>query len=478
MRVSLIPLVAAVLLAGCAGEPLALLPTPPLATAFKEAPAPWVAAGPADALPRTAWWTLYGDPELDALQQQLLANSPDLASALARYQQARAATDVVRSAQSPTVGASLGVERDRQSEQRPLRVLGPQSPDEYNSATLGVSLQYELDLWGRVRQQVAAGIAQEQAAQADLAGAQLSLQAQLADTLIALRGLDQEVALLRETEAAYARSTKMIDQRHQVGIASGLDLARAQTQLESTRSLRQQAEARRAVLEHAIAALVGANPSTFLIEAKVVSGVIPVIPTGLPSTLLQRRPDIAAAQRRVVAANAGVGVAKTAFFPSLTLNAAGGYQSSDLGHFIAAPNLFWAIGPGLLVNLMDGGRRKAEVARAEAVLDETGQNYRSLVLAAFQQVEDQLALLNHYAAAAQSEAQATTAAQRAQALASNRYREGAVSYLDVVSAQTASLQAQRSLLDLTTRQRRASIQLVRALGGGWSADLIEAKTHE
>lgn len=453
---------------GCSQAPVADTPQLPLASAFKEARGPWVSAEPADNVPRPAWWALYGDPEMDALQQQLLANSPDLGSALARYQQASAATDALRAAQSPSLGTSLNAQRIRQSERRPLRVLGPTSPDYYNSGTLGLDFQYELDLWGRVRQQVGAGEALQQAAQADLANARLALQARLADTLIALRGLDREAALLRETEAAYARAAETIGRRHQGGIASGLDLARAHNQLASTRSQLRQQQAQRALLEHAIAALVGANASSFSIEPKAVEVAMPVVPVGLPSTLLQRRPDIAAAQRRVSAANASVGVARSAVFPSLVLGAQAGYQSSDLDRFIQAPNLFWAIGPTLLVNLLDGGRRKADIARAEASLDEAGQNYRGVVLTAFQQVEDQLALLSQYGEAADAERDATAAAQRSLDLASNRYREGVASYLDVVAAQTANLQARRNALDLDTRQRRASVQLVRALGGGWS----------
>lgn len=420
------------------------------------------------ALQRDTWWTLYQDPELDRLQQQLLANSPDLGSALARYQQARAATDTLRAARMPSVGASADVVRNRQSENRPLR--GAVSPDYYNGGTLGLSLDYELDLWGRISRQVAAGVAEEQAAQADLAGAQLALQAQLADTLLALRGADQEIELLRETETAFARATSMVGERHRAGLASGLDVAQAEVQQESARSQLHQVQARREVLEHAIAALVGAHASTFVVAPAQVSDVVPVIPTGLPSELLQRRPDIAASQRRVAAANASVGVARTAFFPSLRLSAAGGWQSSDLGNIIAAPNLFWAIGPGLLVNLFDGGRRRSEVARAEAVLDGTGQAYRATVLAAFQQVEDQLALLRQLGEAAQAEQRTVAAGQRALDMATSRYRDGAASYLDVTAVQTTHLQARRNALDLNTRQRRATVQLVRALGGGWSQD--------
>lgn len=446
------------------------LPQVPVAAAFRE-PVRSAAVQPqAQPLHPEDWWKRFQDPELDALQSQLLANSADLASAFARYQQAQAATDTARAAQSPTIDTQLNVQRNRQSANRPLR--GSDSPDEYDSGTLGLNLSYELDLWGRVRQLVAAGKAAEQAAQAELAAAQLNLQVRLADTLFALRGADQEVALLRDTEAAYRRAVKMIQERHGAGIASGLDLARAESQLESTRALIPQVLAQRAIYEHAIAALVGTSASTFTIEPVLVAGVRPAIPDGLPSALLQRRPDIVAAQRRVTAANASVGVARTAFYPSVTLSTVGGYQSSELGRVVSAPNIFWSIGPGMLVNLLDGGRRKSEVARAQAILDETGQNYRGVVLTAFQEVEDQLALLGHYADAAAADDLAVNASQRALDLASHRYGEGAVSFLDVTVAQTESLQNRRTALDLATRQRRAAVQLIKALGGGWSADQL------
>lgn len=473
MKSAIVVIMVSLSIAGCAHPPVTTLPAVPVADAYKEAGADWVTADPSSPLPHGAWWKLYKDTELDQLQQQLIANSPDLGSALARYQQARATTASIRSAESPTLGTSLDVQRDRQSERRPLRVLGPQSPDEYTSASLSLAFQYELDLWGRIRQQVEAGVAQEQADLADLAAARLSMQAELADTMLTLRGLDQEVSLLGETERAYERETSMIENRRQVGIASGLDLARAQTQLESVRSQLQQLRAQRALLEHTIAALVGANASSFSIRPRIAPTVIPEIPIGLPATLLQRRPDIAAAQQRVIAANASVGVARLAYYPSLSFNLLGGVQSSDLNHFIEAPNIFWAIGPNLLMHLMDGGRRQAEIARTEAVLEESGQNYRGVVLQAFRQVEDQLATLNHYAKAAVAERQATTAAQKTLTLSTTLYQSGAVSYLEVVTAQTASLQAQRNFLDLTTRQQRATVQLVRALGGGWSTESME-----
>lgn len=450
---------------GCS-HTTAVQPTPlPEASAYKST------ANPAEQLPllHDQWWTLYQDPELDRLQQQLLLNSPNLASALARYQQAHALTDSLRAARLPTVGATVDSARNLQSEHRPLR--GATSPDYYNSGTVGLSFDYEVDLWGRVSQQVAAGVAEEQAAQADLAGARLSLQTELADTLLALRGTDQEIGLLRELEGSFVRTLGMVGERHRAGLASGFDLAQAESQLESIRSQLHQVQAQRDILEHAVAALVGAHASTFEIAAVAANDVLPTIPSGLPSELLQRRPDIAAAQRRVTAANARVGVARTAFFPSLRLSAMGGYQSSDLSNLILAPNLFWAIGAGVLTNVFDGGRRHAEVARTEAVLDEAGQNYRSTVLAAFRQVEDQLIQLRRFGEAADAEQRTVAASQRALEMATTRYREGASSYLAVVSAQTSNLQARRNALSLTTRQRRTSVQLVKALGGGWSSEM-------
>lgn len=461
-------------LAGCAHDgDRTPLPEVPVAAAFKEQAQIASSQQRTEAIRQDNWWMRFQDPELDALQTRLLANSADLGSALARYQQAQAAMDSARAAQSPTIDTQLNVQRNRQSANRPLR--GSDSPDEYNSGTLGLNFSYELDVWGRVRQLVAAGEAAERAAHADLAAAQLSLQARLADTLFALRGADEEVALLRETESAYRRTVQMIEQRHAAGLASGLDLARSQSQLETTRALIPQVLAQRALYEHAIAALVGASASMFSVKPALLADVLPNIPTGLPSDLLQRRADINAAQRRVTAANASVGVARTAFYPSVTLSGVGGYQSSELDRFINAPNIFWSIGPGLLVNLMDGGRRNAEVARAQAILAEAGQNYRRVVLTAFQEVEDQLVSLSHYADASAADQLAVDASQRTLDLASNRYGEGAVSYLEVTVAQTASLQARRTALDLETRQRRAAVQLIRALGGGWSTQQLAAQ---
>lgn len=461
--------VTAAMLAGCAQAPVVTPPVVATAAVFAGASTDDVTgAGAVTAAPLQDrnWWRQFQDPALDALQQQLVANSPDLASALARYQQAHAATDTLRAAQSPAVGTSLNVQRDRQSDLRPLR--GTTSPSIYNSGTLGLEFQYELDLWGRIRQQARSGEALERAAGADLDAARLSLQTRLADTVFAVRGIDAEIGVLRETETAYQREQDLIVLRHEGGVASGLDLARADSQLQTSHSQLRQLEAQRAVLAHAIAALVGANASTFTLAMTDAPAITPPVPAGLPSQLLVRRPDIAAAHLRVAAAGERLGVARTAFFPALTLGASGGFQTSDLGRFASMPNLYWALGPTLAMSLFDGGRRNAQVASEEAALDDAGQRYRGVVLGAFQQVEDQLAQLQRYGEAAQSDAQAARAAQRALTLADQLYKQGASNYLEVITAQTAYLQARRSEVTMTTRQRRAAVQLVGALGGGWS----------
>jgi NodT family efflux transporter outer membrane factor (OMF) lipoprotein len=461
-----IVLAGAVTLSSCSMAPKLTLPDVPIAATYKEV-APWTPAQPADALSRGDWWTMFGDADMNALQVRLLQHSPDLAAALARYNQARAYSDQLRSGLFPSLILGGNAQGDRQSDMRPLRGVG--SPTNYNSFTVGVQADYEFDLWGRIRNEVTAGRAQAQAYAADLESARLSLQAQLADDYIVLRGLDSQIALLNETVSAYEKALALTQSRHDGGIAAGLDVARAQTQLGTSRSLVAQTLALRAVSEHAIAALIGESASEFSIERRRVQIVLPEVPVGVPATLVQRRPDIAAAQRRIIASNANVGVARAAFFPAITLSAALGFQSTAGGNWLTAPNTFWSIGPSLLLDLFDAGRRRAQVAQAQAALDETGSVYRGAVLSAFQQVEDGLALVDHYRTAATEEHSAMMAAERSLTFSLTQYREGEVSYLEVVTSQTVTLQTQLDSLDLDTRELRASVQLIRALGGGWAA---------
>ena len=461
----LLIVVTALLIGACSLAPALKIPEVPVAQNYKEI-APWMPARPADELSRGPWWELFGDSQLNDLEQLLTTNNPDLAAAIARNKQAQAYSDQLRSGLFPTLTGTGSAQRNRQSDRRPLR--GTTSDSEYSAYTIGVQADYELDLWQHVGNQVAAGKASAEAAQADLESVRLSLQAQLTENYVILRGLDKQIQLLKDTVTANQKSLDLTKARHDGGISPGLDVARAQTQYDSAQSQVEQASAQRALSEHAIAVLVGASVSEFSIPVAVAEMPVPEIPLGVPSRLLQRRPDIAAAQRRVAADNASIGVARAAFFPSLTLSGLIGFQSTTPGNWIAAPNTFWSIGPSLLVNLFDAGKRKSQVKQAEAALDESGAKYRSVVLTAFQQVEDNLALLNHYRLAAESQESASTAAQKSLDFAISRYRAGAASYLEVATSQALALQTQRDLLDLNTRQLRASVQLIRALGGGWS----------
>lgn len=454
----------ALALAGCALAPPYQPPAVPVAAAYQ---GPWQPAQPADQLPREGWWRLYAEPELDRLQQELLRGNTDLAAAYAHYRQAAAYTAQARAGLFPQISLGADAERNRQSDTKPLR--GATSPSYYDAYTVDAQLDYEIDVWGRVRAAVEAGRDEELASAADLAAVRLSLQATLADDYLQLRGLDQQLDLLRQSTDAYAKALELTRSRHQGGIASGLDVARAQTQLDAVRSQLAQVEAQRALMQHAIAVLVGQSPSRFSLAAATRAPAPPAIPPAVPSTLLERRPDIAAAERRVAAANARIGVARAAYFPSLSLSAVGGWQSDRWGDLVSAPNRFWAIGPGLVFDLFDGGRRKAEVAAAKAATDEAAARYRGVVLAAFAQVEDELSLLDRLGSASAQQHAAAEAAQHALDLAMDRYRAGAVGYLDVVQAQTAALDAKRSALDLDTRRLSASVRLVRALGGGWQA---------
>jgi NodT family efflux transporter outer membrane factor (OMF) lipoprotein len=452
------------LLGGCSLAPPLKTPDIPTALAYKEI-GPWTQAQPADRLARDSWWTLYDSAELDELQKRLIAGNPTLAAALANYAQARALSDQARAGLFPTLGVGAGVERARESVNDPLR--GPTTPTYYNANTVGGSVSYELDLWGQIRNEVAAGEANAAAAAADLENARLSLIAQLVDDYVQLRSLDRDSAILEQTVTAYTRALSLTRQRHDAGIAPGLDVSQAQTQLNVARSQAAQTLAQRALMEHAIAALLGVSASTFSIDAEVITIELPQIPGGVPSTLLERRPDIAAAQRRMIAANANIGVARAAYFPSLTLGAQGGFQSNAFSNWLSAPSSFWAIGPNALLSVFDGGLRRAQVARARAEFDASAANYRNTVVTAFQQVEDSLATLNHYHDAALEEKAAVDAAQRTLDLSMTLYVKGATDYLNVVTAQTAVLQTQLEALNLDTLQLRSSVDLIRALGGGW-----------
>ncbi|MFC0307163.1 efflux transporter outer membrane subunit [Rhizorhabdus histidinilytica] len=449
------------MMAGCSMAPAYRPPQTPAPQGFKEVEG-WTAATPMDAAPRGDWWTAFDDPVLDDLIRRAAQASPTLEAALARYNQARAAARIESADLFPQIAAGADAGRQRVSGNR---FNGNGTAQTYSQYTVGATLDYELDLWGRIRNGAKAARADAEASGDDLASARLSLQTAVADAYARLRGLDAEAELLRQTVDAFGKAYELTAKRHDGGIASGSDVNRARTVLDNARAQISAIANQRAATEHEIAALVGAVASDFAIPVRDRPLVSPAIPAGAPSALLQRRPDIAAAERRMFAANARIGVARAAFFPTLTLGLAGGWQTTH-GELFAAPNGFWGLGPAsALLSLFDGGRRKAGVRLSRAEYDEMAADYRGTVLTAFREVEDALAASRHLADQIAQQRSAATAAERTSQLALTRYRDGAADYLEVVTAQTDALDARRALLSAETQRMRASVALVRALGG-------------
>ena len=471
---SLIAPVMIAVLGGCALAPTYHPPIIAVPEDYKE-DGPWRVASPRDDLPRGAWWLSYEDSTLTQLEARLDADSPDIGIAAARYAEARALAAEADAGRYPTLAAGAVTNHDRQSDNRPLRSAS--QPAEYRDYAVGGALSYEFDLWGRVRDLVAIGRASAQASGADLEAVRLSLHAELAVDYLNLRSLDAELQLLTDTEVVYQRALELTRSRHSGGAASGLDVARAETQLDTTAAQMTDSTVRRALIEHAIARLVGETPVRFSIPISDELATVPSLPVGVPSTLLERRPDIAAAERRVAAANSGIGVARAGYFPRVTLTANGGFESTGAADWLTAPNRYWSIGPQALLAVFDAGAHRAEVRRAKSVLAESSERYRATVLSAFQEVEDNLALLNLTKQEFDQQSKAAQAAQRALDLANNRYTNGAVDYLEVVVSQTAALQARRAVLALQARQLVASVGLIRGLGGGWTIADLDATAN-
>lgn len=462
-------LAAALMLTGCNLAPDYKVPDVPEPPAYKET-GPWVQATPQAALPRQAWWTLYGDDTLNGLEQKIATGNPTLAQAVARYDAASGYLEQAESSLLPDIGIGGQASTNKQSANRPLRSASQPTYYGDNAASAGIS--WDLDLWGRIRNTVAAGQAEAQASFADMEGVRLSLEAQLADDYLSLREMDAQAELLRHAIEIYGKAFDLTNYRHDKGIASGLDVGRAQGQFADAKAQLADVLARRALTEHAIASLVGEPAPTFAIAPRVADIGVPNIPTGIPSTLLQRRPDVASAERMLAATNAGIGVARAAFFPDISLSALGGFMNTGSNALFAAPNAYWALGPSVAMTLFDNGRHEGELAVAKAANASAAAAYRGAVLKAFQEVEDNLALLNRLAEAATAKAQSVAAATKTQDLAMALYRNGALGYLDVVVAQTTALSAQQAQLSLQSRRLQASVGLIRALGGGWSAEQV------
>jgi NodT family efflux transporter outer membrane factor (OMF) lipoprotein len=452
----------ALLLAGCAVGPDYVRPRVQLPSGFKEDPN-WKPAQPSDEKMPAAWWKLFNDPELDALADQVAAANQDVRVAEANYREAVATARQAFAGLFPVV--SLDASRTRSQGSSGTTASRSVRPTTFDSITLGAS--WEIDLWGGVRRSLEAARANARASAADLAATTLSLQGQLVADYLSLRVADEQRRLLRDAVEAYEKSLELTESRYRAGVAARSDVTQAQAQLEATRAQSIDVQISRAQLEHAIAVLIGKAPADFSIAEHPYQLQFPAVPPLLPSTLLERRPDVGAAERRAAAANAQIGVAQAAFFPTLTLSATGGYSAPSGASLFSVSNRVWSLGPALAEKLFDAGARSAAREQAVAGWDAATATYRRTVLSALQNVEDDLASLRILAREATVEADAVKAAQESLALTISQYKGGTVSYLNVITAQTTELSSRQNALSIDGRRAAATVQLIQALGGGW-----------
>jgi len=469
-------LLALLLLASCSLAPDYHRPETPAISVYKEAAstpddqsAAWSPAKPgaADA-PRGPWWQVFNDPLLNDLESKLVNANQNLKAAVARYDEARAGVGVARADYFPTVTGAANTGRQQLSD----TVTNTAPTTLYNATSVGLDASYELDLWGRVRNNVAGAENRAQASAADLAAVNLSLQSELAMDYFMLRGDGTSQQTLDETVTAYQKALELTQNRHNGGAATESDVDQAETQLQNAKTMAEDVRLKRAQLEHAVAVLTGAMPSGFTLPPATMGDQqaqekIILIDPGVPSALLERRPDIAEAERLVAAANADIGVARAAYFPDFTLTGGIGYESAVFKNLLKSSSLFWSLGPSVTTPLFDGGRIASMSDQARAAYQETVANYRQTVLAAYQEVEDNLAAIRQLDKEHESQAAATAAAERALTQAKNRYTGGIVTYLEVVVAQNTALQAELAFVDIRTRQLNAHVGLIKALGGGW-----------
>lgn len=446
---------APLLLAGCAIGPDYSRPVLETPAAYKEA-GDWVLAKPSDAVPKGKWWEAFNDEVLNALMERVTVSNQSLRAAEARYAQSRAAVRSARSGLFPTLGANAGASRGR-------RGVG----DVTNTYSVTLEAGWEIDLWGRVRRLIEASRAGEEASAADLENARLSLQAGLATNYFLLRVTDVQRELLDDTVKAFQTSLDIANNRYRAGVAAKVDVVQAESQVRSVQAQAIDLRATRAQLEHAIAVLIGKPPSDFALEPVKFEARIPEIPPGVPSTLLERRPDIAAAERRTAAANARIGVAQAAYFPALTLDGSGGYASGALSSLFNAPSRVWSLGAGLADTILDFGARGAQVDISRAAYDETVANYRETALEGLQEVEDDLAAVHWLAEEDKVQQDATRLARESVVLTLNQYKAGTVGYLNVVLVQAAQLNEERQTVALLGRRLASTVALIRALGGAW-----------
>ncbi|MBN2691171.1 MAG: efflux transporter outer membrane subunit [Burkholderiaceae bacterium] len=458
-RLSLaVPLV--LMLAACAATPPEPAVKVALPASYTQANSDWQPAQALAAAPRGAWWSVFDDPVLADLEAQVAQHNQSLAAQLAAYEQAQAAVSQAQAAYYPTLTTGASATRAKTAN---IGTVG-------NSLSASLGASWEPDLWGKVRLQVQAGQASAAASAATLASTQLSLQSTLATSYLQLRSVDAQTKLANDTVAAYQRALQLTDNRYKAGVDTAADVAQARTQLLQAQTSLTDLGVTRVQLQNAIAVLVGKPPSEFSLPVVSTLPAVPAIPAGIPAQLLQRRPDLAAAQAQVAAANAQIGVAQTAWFPNLTLSAQGGSQAARIAQLFSAPSLFWSIGPQLAATLFDGGLRRAQVASSQAAYRQTVASYRQSVLTALQQVEDNLAAQRILAQEAQQQAEVVQAADVSLRLAENQYKAGTAPYLNVLTAQTTATSARNAQLTLLNRRYAASVGLIQALGGGWGDD--------
>jgi multidrug efflux system outer membrane protein len=451
------------MLAGCASSPPQIdgAKLPPVPASFREGDGRWTTTAPAEAQPRGEWWKVFSDPVLDELVERTNRNNTSIQVAAARLTQARAAVRASEADRSPQVGIGANAARLR-------GIVDGTSGPARNLFSAGADLSYEVDLFGRLAQATDAAVLDVRAREGLLQSARLLVQAEVAQTYLALRALDAERALVRSTVGAYRETLSLTERRYRAGDVAELDVARARTEVAATESEALALDRRRAELEHALAVLVGEVSSQFEVGVAEWNTALPVIPAGVPGTVLSRRPDVSAAQNTMMAAQARVGVAQAAWFPSVNLTASGGYASSELSDLFQWSARAWAIGAFLSLPLFDGGRREAGIQNAAAELDAALVRYREQILVAFREVEDQLAALRLLADQAEAQSRAVESASRSTALSDVRYRSGFVSQLDLLDAQRSELRNRRQALQVRSAQYQTTVALVRALGGSWN----------
>jgi outer membrane protein, multidrug efflux system len=468
MRAPLIALPAIIGLTACSFAPPYKVPsTPPPAQNFQESQ-DWKVAQPRDDASRGDWWRIFNDPQLDELETAAADANQNLKAAFARLQQARADTRIARADLFPQLTGQASVVRARTSPNSPRYLPGyPTTGTDFN---VEADVSYEIDLWGRVRNEVASSKASQQASAADLASMTLSVQAELATDYFTLRSRDRQQMLLDKTVADYQTALELQQRLFDGGAVPLSDLAQARAQVETARTQAADNNLARAQTEHAIAVLIGVNPSGYHLLANPLAAdaTVPAIDPGLPSSLLERRPDVAEAERRVASANAQIGVARAAYFPQFNLTGSAGLNSVHSYNWLSAPSRFWSVGPEVTLPIFEGGRLVAQTERAKAVYEEQVADYRNAVLAAYQDVEDNLAAQRQLAQEDQTQAAAVDATSTASQQAQHRYNAGAVTYLEVSVAETALLQAQLAAVNIQLRRLSASILLVKSLGGGWN----------